>query len=227
MLDEFARYTALQRDQGPLASLLIYLRRKGGYVQLNQIWREMGPTGGGPFWNQTTLINKLDKLERLEILSVERRILPSPRAEAKKKTNTFYRINPETPIYPYIFSMLRIFKDEPERYSSRLVDRPLDRLCLLAGRGSSSDPMLGRELDAAMELIGEVFSVGGDEVRRMIKERMERKGMIRDRRKELPENAPEEMKIEPKRVATGAKKSAKASKKKDRAMPMPEEGGAK
>ena len=80
MLDEFVRYTALQRDQAPLASLLIYLRRKGGYVQLNQIWRDMGPTGGGPFWNQTTLINKLDKLERLEIVFVERRILPSPAA---------------------------------------------------------------------------------------------------------------------------------------------------
>src|SRR5512136_2118660 len=147
MLEEFGRYSALQRDQAPLASLLIYLKRKGGYVQLNQIWRELGPTGGGPFWNQTTLINKLDKLERLEIVSVERRILPSPRAEAKKKTNTFYRINPENPIYPHIFSMLRIFKEEPERYSSVLVDKPLDRLCLLAGRGSSADPMMGRELD--------------------------------------------------------------------------------
>lgn len=184
MLDEFARYTALQRDQAPLASLLIYLRRKGGYVQLNQIWREMGPTGGGPFWNQTTLINKLDKLERLEIVFVERRILPSPRAEAKKKTNTFYRINPETAIYPYIFSMLRIFQEKPQRYSSELVDRPLERLCLLAGRASSSDPMLGRELDAAMELIGEVFSVGADEVRRMVKERMESKGMIKGRKRE-------------------------------------------
>ena len=183
MLDEFARYTALQRDQAPLASLLIYLRRKGGYVQLNQIWREMGPTGGGPFWNQTTLINKLDKLERLEIVSVERRILPSPRAEAKKKTNTFYRINPETAIYPYIFSMLRIFQEKPQRYSSELVDRPLERLCLLAGRASSSDPMLGRELDAAMELIGEDFSVGADEVKRMIKERMESRGMIKGRKR--------------------------------------------
>ena len=207
MLDEFARYTALQRDQGPLASLLIYLRRKGGYVQLNQIWREMGPTGGGPFWNQTTLINKLDKLERLEILSVERRILPSPRAEAKKKTNTFYRINPETPIYPYIFSMLRIFKDEPERYSSRLVDRPLDRLCLLAGRGSSSDPMLGRELDAAMELIGEVFSVGGDEVKRMIKERMESRGMIRGRRREMEDDQRADGASEAKRKAASEKKT--------------------
>jgi len=183
MLDEFARYTALQRDQAPLASLLIYLRRKGGYVQLNQIWREMGPTGGGPFWNQTTLINKLDKLERLEIVFVERRVLPSPRAEAKKKTNTFYRINPETAVYPYIFSMLRIFQEKPQRYSSELVDRPLERLCLLASRNSGADPMLGRELDAAMELIGEVFSVGADEVRRMIKERMESRGMIKGRKR--------------------------------------------
>jgi hypothetical protein len=78
-----------------------------------------------------------------------------------------------------------------------------------------------------MELISEVFSVGSDEVKRIIKERMERKGMIRDRRKEQPENARKEMKREPKRAATAAKKSAKASKKKDRAMPMPEEGGAK
>ncbi len=54
---------------------------------------------------------------------------------------------------------------------------------------SSSDPLVGRELDVAMELISEVFSVGGDEVKRMIKERMERKGMIRDRRKEFQENA--------------------------------------
>ncbi|MDM7913173.1 MAG: hypothetical protein QUS09_08760 [Methanotrichaceae archaeon] len=31
-----------------------------------------------------------------------------------------------------------------------------------------------------MELIGEVFNVGGDEVRKMIKERMARRGMIED-----------------------------------------------
>ncbi len=226
MLDEFIRYCALQRDQAPLAILLIYLKRKGGYVQLNQIWRENGPTGGGPFWNQTTLINKLDKLERLEIVTMERRILPSPRDEAKKKTNTFYRISPATPLYPYIFGMLKIYREVPDKYSSELVEKPLDHLCDLAGRCASSDPLVGRELEVAMELISEVFSVGEGEVKRMIKERMERKGMIRDRRKELPENAPEEMKIEPKRAATGAKKSAKASKKKDRAMPMPEEGGA-
>ncbi len=69
MLDEFRRYASLQRDQAPLASLLIYLKRKGGWVQLNQIWKELGPSGGGPFWNQTTLINKLDKLERMGVVA--------------------------------------------------------------------------------------------------------------------------------------------------------------
>jgi hypothetical protein len=211
MLDEFIRYTALQRDQAPLASLLIYLKRKGGYVQLNQIWRENGPTGGGPFWNQTTLMNKLDKLERLEIVSVERKILPSPRDEAKKKTNTFYRLSSTTPLYPYIFGMLKIYREESDKYSSELVDKPLDHLSDLAGRGASGDPLVGRELDVARELIGEVFSVGEGEVQRMIKERMKRKGMIRDRRKELPENVPEEIKKEPKRAATRVKKSSKSS----------------
>jgi hypothetical protein len=224
MLDEFLRYSAMQRDQAPLASLLIYLKRKGGFVQLNQIWRENGPTGGGPFWNQTTLLNKLDKLERLGIVSMERRILPSPRDEAKKKTNTFYRISPETPLYPYIFGMLKIYREEPDKYSSELVEKPLDHLSDLAGRCASSDPLVGRELDVAMELIGEVFSVGGDEVRRMIKERMARKGMIRDRRKELPENAPEEIAIKPKRSGTGAKRYSKTSKKKEDTKPLPEEG---
>ena len=214
MLDEFIRYTALQRDQAPLASLLIYLKRKGGYVQLNQIWRENGPTGGGPFWNQTTLLNKLDKLERLGIVSMERRILPSPRDEAKKKTNTFYRISPETPLYPYIFGMLKIYREEPDKYSSELVEKPLDHLSDLAGRSACGDPLVGRELDVAMELIGEVFSVGGDEVRRMIKERMARRGMIRDRRNELTGNAPAEIKIKPKRAATGATKSTKKEKTK-------------
>jgi hypothetical protein len=222
MLDEFIRYSALQRDQAPLASLLIYLKRKGGYVQLNQIWREMGPTGGGPFWNQTTLINKLDKLERLEIVSMERRILPSPRAEAKKKTNTFYRLSPTTPLYSYIFGMLKIYREEPDKYSSELVEKPLDHLCDLAGRCASSDPLVGRELGVAMELIGEVFSVGEGEVKRMIKERMERKGMIRDRRRELPETAPKEIKKEPKRDVTRTKKSAKLPKKRGSTTPMPE-----
>ena len=223
MLDEFIRYTALQRDQAPLASLLIYLKRKGGFVQLNQIWRENGPTGGGPFWNQTTLLNKLDKLERLGIVSMERRILPSPRDEAKKKTNTFYRISPETPLYPYIFGMLKIYREEPDKYSSELVEKPLDHLSDLAGRCASGDPLVGRELDVALELIGEVFSVGGDEVRRMIKERMARRGMIRDRSNELQENAPPEIKIRPKMAATGAKKSAKISKKREKTLPLPEE----
>src|SRR5512139_2675534 len=89
MLDEFERYCSLQRDQAPLASLLIYLKRKGGWIQLNGIWRDLGPSSGGPFWNQTTLINKLNKLERLEIINLERRVIPSPRSEPKKKTNTF------------------------------------------------------------------------------------------------------------------------------------------
>lgn len=191
MLDEFARYAALQRDQMPLASLLVYLKRKGGFVQLNQIWRELGPTGGGPFWNQTTLINKLDKLERLEVVIMERRILPSPRAEAKKKTNTFYRLNPATPLYPYIYGMLKIYKEEQDRYSSELVDKPLDHLCRLAGRSYASDPLIGRELEVAKELISEVFGVGSDEVRLMIKERMARKGMIRDRRRAAPEEKAE------------------------------------
>jgi hypothetical protein len=182
MLEEFARYSALQRDQAPLAALLIYLKRKGGYVQLNQIWKDLGPTGGGPFWNQTTLINKLDKLERIEVLTMERRILPSPRSEAKKKTNTFYRLNPATPLYPHIYSMLKIYKEEPSRYSSELVEKPLDRLSDLAKRATGSDPAVSRELEVAMELIGEVFSVGGDEVKRMIKERMAGKGMVKEKK---------------------------------------------
>jgi hypothetical protein len=184
MLEEFRRYSSLQRDQTALASLLVYLKRKGGFVQLNQIWRELGPTGGGPFWNQTTLINKLDKLDRLEVVVMERRILPSPRAEAKKKTNTFYRLNPVTPLYPYVYGMLKIYKEEPDKYSSDLVAKPLDHLCELAGKSTGSDPLIGRELEVAMELIGEVFSVGGDEVKRMIKSRMTRKGIIKSRKKE-------------------------------------------
>jgi len=72
---------------------------------------------------------------------------------------------------------------------------------------------VGRELDVAMQLIGEVFSVGGDEVKRMIKERMARKGMIREFRKEVPENIPGKIKIKQKRAATDAKKSLKTSVK--------------
>jgi hypothetical protein len=205
MLDEFSRYCALQRDQAPLASLLIYLKRKGGYVQLNQIWRELGPAGGGPFWNQTTLLNKLDKLERLEVVTKELRILPSPRAEAKKKTNTFYRLSPATLLYPYIFGMLKIYREEPDKYSSELVTKPLDHLIDLAEGAGSSDPTVGRELMVAMELISEVFSVGEGEVKRMIEERMARKGMIRER-KRAPQ-ADEEKE-------TAAKKPPRRSRKK-------------
>ena len=213
MLDEFIRYCALQRDQAPLASLLVYLKRKGGYVQLNQIWREMGPTAGGPFWNQTTLLNKLDKLERLGIVIMERRILPSPRDLAKKKTNTFYRMNPEMDLYPYIFSMLKIYKEEPDRYSSELVDRPLDHLCDLATRRANADPTVGRELDVAMVLIGEVFSVGGDEVKRMIKERMANRGMIRDRKRESLQSVGVEETVAPKKPVAKSPRQNKRTKK--------------
>jgi hypothetical protein len=182
MLVEFRRYSTLQRDQAPLAALLVYLKRNGGWVQLNRIWKELGPTGGGPFWNQTTLINKLDKLERLGIVAMERRILPSPRSEAKKKTNTFYRLNSASPLYPHVYGMLKIYREEPDRYSSELVEKPLDRLIELAGNASEGDPMVGQELEVAMEMIGEVFGVGGAEVKRMIKERMTRKGLIRGRK---------------------------------------------
>jgi len=226
MLDEFARYTALQRDQMPLAMLLVYLKRKGGFVQLNQIWRELGPTGGGPLWNQTTLINKLDKLERLGVVVMGKRILPSPRAEAKKKTNTFYRLSPATPLYPYVYGMLKIYKEEQDRYSSQLVDKPLDHLCRLAGRSNASDPLIGRELEVAKELISEVFSVGGDEVRMMIKERMVRKGMIRDRKRASPEEKPEEKAKAEKRENLKAKvgKAKKPILRKRKEAPGQEEG---
>ncbi len=182
MLDEFRRYASLQRDQAPLASLLIYLKRKGGWVQLNQIWKELGPSGGGPFWNQTTLINKLDKLERMGVVATERRVLPSQRSEEKKKTNTFYRLNPSSPLYPHVYSMLKIYKEESDKYSSELAEKPLERLSDLASKSEKCDPVAERELEVAMELIGEVFNVGGDEVRKMIKERMEHKGMVKDTR---------------------------------------------
>ena len=184
MLDEFRRYASLQRDQAPLASLLIYLKRKGGWVQLNQVWKELGPSGGGPFWNQTTLINKLDKLERLGVVAMEKRVLPSSRSEEKKKANTFYRLNPVSPLYPHIYSMLKIYKEESDKYSSELAEKPLERLSDLTARSEKCDPVAERELEVAMELIGEVFNVGGDEVRKMIKERMERKGMIKGTRSE-------------------------------------------
>lgn len=185
MLDEFKRYCSLQRDQKPLASLLIYLKRRGGWVQLNQIWKDMGPTGGGPFWNQTTLINKLDKLERLGAVSMERRVLPSSRFEAKKKANTFYRLDPASPLYPHIYSMLKIYKEESDKYSSELVEKPLDSLSEIASKSEHGNPAVERELDVAMELIGEVFNVGGAEVRKMIKERMIRRGMVKEARRDM------------------------------------------
>ncbi len=222
MLDEFARYIALQKDQAPLASLLIYLKRKGGWVQLNQIWREMGPTGGGPFWNQTTLLNKLDKLTRLEFISMQRRILPSVREPVKSKSNTFYRMNPTAAIYPYIFGMLRIYKEEPERYSSELVDRPLDHLLTLAGRPSVQDPMMGRELVVAVDLISDVFSVGRDEARRMIKERMEKKGRVQGQRAATAVVHPNKAN-EAKADTIGEKRSARAARKKAPARILPNE----
>jgi hypothetical protein len=189
MLEEFRRYCSLQRDQAPLASLLIYLKRKGGWVQLNQIWKDLGPSGGGPFWNQTTLINKLDKLERLGVVAMERRVLPSQRSEDKKKTNTFYRLDQASPLYPHIYGMLKIYKEDSDKYSSELTEKPLERLGDLASKSERCDPVVERELEVAMELIGEVFSVGGDEVRKMIKERMERKGMVKDTESKRRKNA--------------------------------------
>lgn len=208
MLDEFRRYASLQRDQAPLASLLVYLKRKGGWVQLNQIWKDLGPSSGGPFWNQTTLINKLDKLERLEIVAMERRVLPSSRSEAKKKTNTFYRLNSASPLYPHVYSMLKIYKEESDKYSSELAEKPLERLGSLASRSEKCDPVAERELEVAMELIGEVFNVGGDEVRKMIKERMERKGIIKSTRSERKRGLNKDTK-------NSAKKDTKKAIKKD------------
>lgn len=182
MLDEFNRYCSLQRDQAPLAALLIYLKRKGGWVQLNQIWKELGPTAGGPFWNQTTLINKLDKLERLEVISLERRVIPSPRFEVKKKTNTFCKLNPASAVFPHIYSMLKISKVEQDKYSSEMVDKPLERLSGLTTKSEKGDPMVERELEVALDLIAEVFNIGGDEVRTLIKERMVHRGLIKDSR---------------------------------------------
>jgi len=199
MLEEFRRYSSLQRDQAPLAHLLIYLRRKGGFVQLNHIWKELGPSAGGPFWNQTTMINKLDKLERLEVVSKEQRIIPSPRAEAKKKTNTFYRLNPACPLYPHVYSMLKIYKGEEDRYSSELIERPLDHLADLSIQSSGGDPLVERELAAATELIGEVFNLGPEEVRKMIRERMVRRGICRRPQKEAPKETQKETKKESKK----------------------------
>ena len=83
-------------------------------------------------------------------------------------------------------------------------------------RSSSHDPMLGRELDVAMELIGEVFSVGGDEVKRMIKERMESRGMIRGRRREMEDDQSADGASEAKRKAASEKKTPRQSVRRKR-----------
>jgi hypothetical protein len=215
MLDEFQRYCSLQRDQVPLASLLIYLKRKGGFVQLNQIWKDLGPSSGGPFWNQTTLINKLDKLERLEVVVMERKVLPSSRAEAKKKTNTFYRLNPSSSLCSHVYGMLKIYKEESDKYSSELAEKPLDRLGDLASRSERCDPVAERELEVAMELIGEVFNVGGDEVRKMIKERMERKGLIKSTRSARKKDLKKDVKKDIEKGVKIKKVSKKAEEKED------------
>ena len=170
-------------------------------MQLNQIWKDLGPSSGGPFWNQTTMMNKLNKLERLEVISVDRRVIPSPRVEAKQKANTFCRLNHLTPIAPYIFSMLQVSrrKNDEDRFTSQLIERPLDHLlCRLAG-DPSIDPHAERERQAAFELLGEVFGVDEGEVKAMISERLasrgiaaapRRKGGKKDKAKDRP---PEEV----------------------------------
>lgn len=180
MLTEFRRYCTLQRDQTPLASLLVYLKRKGGWVQLNQIWKDLGPSSGGLFWNQTTLINKLDKLERLEIILIERRVLPSSRSEEKKKTNTFCRLNPTSLLAPHIYSMLKIYKGAEDKYSSELTEKPLDLLNSLVGSDDKEDPVIELELEASLDLLSEIFKVERGEAKKMVKERMARKGLLRD-----------------------------------------------
>jgi len=111
MLDEFIRYSALQRDQLPLASLLVYLKRKGGFVQLNQIWRELGPTGEAPSGTRPLLsINSISwSAWRSFPWNAGSFHRSAPRA--KKKTNTFYRLSPATAALPYIFGMLKIYKE--------------------------------------------------------------------------------------------------------------------
>jgi hypothetical protein len=206
MLDEFRRYCSLQRDQAPLASLLVYLKRMGGWVQLNQVWRDLGPSGGGPFWNQTTLINKLDKLERLEIISIDRRLLPSPRAESKKKTNTFYRLNLASPVVPHIFSMLSISSDG-DKFSSELVERPLEKLSEAALRSDKGDHSAKRELAVALDLISEVFSISGPDAKEMVRQRMRIRGLIPGEPKDLDE---EELESISDQIQKKARKKAKS-----------------
>jgi hypothetical protein len=119
--------------------------------------------------------------------------------------------------------MLKIYREEPDRYSSELVEKPLDHLSDLAVQCASGDPQVGRELDVAMELLGEVFSVRRDEILRMIKERMARRGMIRDHSKPLPGDASQETETKPKRARSTDKRSSKPLKKMQRANSIHEE----
>jgi len=147
-------------------------------MQLNRLWKDLGPAAGGPFWNQTTLINKMKKLEKMEVISVDRRILPSSRVGDKKKTNTFCRLNPANPLAPHIFSMLQVKKDEGSKFSSNLVDRPLDRLLSKTENAAlEMDPLVERELEVALELLGEVFNVDQMEARAMVQERLVSRGL--------------------------------------------------
>jgi hypothetical protein len=100
--------------------------------------------------------------------------------EEKKKTNTFCRINPASPVSERIYSMLRIEKDQDEKFSSELLEKPLDWLVsdieLTADAGF--DPILERKLEVAMELIGEVFNLENSEVKDMIRQRLISRGLI-------------------------------------------------
>ena len=108
--------------------------------------------------------------------------MEAARSEDKKKTNTFCRLNPSSPVFQHVYSMLKISKVEPDKYSSEMVEKPLERLSGLTTKSEKGDPMVERELEVALELIGEVFNIGGDEVRKLIKERMVHRGLIKDAR---------------------------------------------
>ena len=118
-------------------------------------------------WNQTTLINKLDKLERLEIILIERRVLPSSRSEEKKKTNTFCRLNPTSPLAPHIYSMLKIYKGEEDK----LLPRSSQKSPWIArqpgvGSDDKEDPVIELELEASLDLLSEIFKVERGEAKR-------------------------------------------------------------
>jgi CBS-domain-containing membrane protein len=81
--------------------------------------------------------------------------------------------------------------------------------------------MLGRELDAAMELIGEVFSVGADEVKRMVKERMESRGMIKGSKREKECLVADEKAVS-ERGDASAKKPLRQSRKRKKIKESPD-----